>query len=88
MEMVPPSPSRSPYRSAVMAFTLFALVAVVFAQVEDAHVSHLREFCICQVILGRYDLHFRNVKLPVLRIVDNDEFFHFFFGCTASIKLS
>ena len=53
-----------------------ALVTVIAAQVKDADVFLGRKIGIGQVVFGRDNFGFGNVKLPVLWSVHDNDFFH------------
>ena len=53
-----------------------ALVAVVAAQVKNAHAPLRGELRIGEVVLCRYDFGFGNMELPMLWIVYDNYFFH------------
>lgn len=53
-----------------------ALVTVVAAKVKDADVLLRGVFVVGKVVFGRNDFCFGDVKLPVLWIVHDDDFFH------------
>lgn len=53
-----------------------ALVTVVTAKVKNADVFLSGVFVVGKVVFGRNDFCFGDVKLPVLWIVHDDDFFH------------
>lgn len=62
-----------------------ALVTVVAAKVKDADVFLRGVFVVGKVVFGRDDFCFGDVKLPVLRIVHDDDFFH---NCARVVRRS